>query len=182
MIRKILIAFVLLLLLSVVSYVKTVREEAKLDKKVADSQNESSKVMANYEQDIDSLSNLLNEKTIAYSDSLFEKEKVSQQRIDSLVTVIAGQEKTINSLDKDLSSTKQKLAKKQTTKSSSSGKLSKHEQVYRYYKNRYSALPKDLSEYEKKVAVNEIREETAKKYSISLQELQKIRNRYNLNY
>lgn len=50
-----------------------------------------------------------------------------------------------------------------------------HAQILDYYKRRLGQLPGDLSDYERKVAVNEIREETAKKFSISVADLDKIR-------
>ena len=43
-------------------------------------------------------------------------------------------------------------------------------------------ITKDLSEYEHRIAVNEIREETAAKFSITVTELNKIRNKYKLSY
>jgi len=56
------------------------------------------------------------------------------------------------------------------------------EQILSYYKKRYRALPKDLSPYEKRVALAEIRDETAQKFSIPLSELDEIRTDNELDY
>ncbi len=60
--------------------------------------------------------------------------------------------------------------------------LLRHKQILGYYKKRYRDLPKDLSPYEKKVALAEIRDETARKFSISLEEFDKIRTENKLDY
>ncbi|MEA1980558.1 MAG: hypothetical protein U9N54_06255, partial [candidate division Zixibacteria bacterium] len=58
----------------------------------------------------------------------------------------------------------------------------KHQQILTYYKDRFKKLPADLSNYERRISLNEIKEETAQKFEISLVELKNIRAKYKLKY
>ncbi|MBU1148662.1 hypothetical protein KKI23_01090, partial [Patescibacteria group bacterium] len=127
-------------------------------------------------QAADSLKLAISKKEIEFADSLLEKDKSLTSQIDSLTGIIDNQAETNANLQN-------KLKTATTTKKTTPPKTpSQSEKVINYYKTRYSQLPKDLSEYEKKIAVSEIRDETVKKFSITLSELNKIRDKYNLSY
>lgn len=182
MFRKILIAFVLLICLAGFSYVKTYREHTKLDAvyekakiEIADSTKGEAQKLAG---SIDSLDNLLASKEETYQETISSQSEEFKTQIDSLENIIDNQSAKISKLNQQ---TAQKTQTSTPPKKVST-QLSQHEKVYRYYKQRYANLPKDLSEYEKKIALSEIREETANKFSISLTELSKIRKEYKLNY
>jgi len=116
---------------------------------------------------------------VAFADSLVKKDISYQSRIDSLEGVVDKQQKQISSL---ASKTTAKPAATISKTTSAKTTLSKHEKILTYYKKRFTNLPKDLSDYEKRIAVKEIREETSLKFSISLQELKQIREKYKLTY
>ena len=182
MFRKILIAFVLLICLAGFSYVKTYREHAKqneLYEKAKQEIAEKTKTeTSTFVSSIDSLDNLLATKEESFKDSISNQSAEYQAQLDSLENIIDNQSAKITKLSQR---PVQKTQAATTTKKQPT-QLSQHEKVYRYYKQRYTDLPKDLSEYERTIALSEIREETASKFSISLTELSKIRKEYKLNY
>lgn len=182
MFRKIMIAFVLLLILVGFSYVKTTRDYAKQDavyeKGKSEILSENKSETENYNNSIDSLGNLLTLNEESFNDSLTDQKDSYDVQLDSLENIIDNQSAKISDLSKRPVQETQTVAEK-TTKPK---QLTQHEKIYRYYKKRYSDLPSDLSPYEKKISLSEIREETASKFSITLKKLTKIRNEYNLNY
>lgn len=180
MVRKIGIAFILILLLVAVSYLKMDRQQEKVDTAVAGKTGEYTQKLVESEQQLDSLSKQLQSEQLAYSDSLLQKDKAAREIVDSMAYLVEKKDSTIDNLDRQLKDVKKRLASSQ--KKSGSKQLSLHEKVYRYYKDKYSSLPKDLSEYEKRIAISEIREETARKFSITVKELNNIRDKYKLSY
>jgi hypothetical protein len=116
---------------------------------------------------------MMAERDLAIADSLVKKDQTYQATIDSLK----------NALDKEKTATKN-LASMPTTvkKTTPEPTISKHEKILTYYKKRYANLPNDLSQYELKIALNEIREETSQKFAISLKELKDIRQKNKLSY
>ena len=182
MFRKILIAFVLLVILAGFSYLKTSRDYAKQDNIYEKSKSEISadtrSEIDKYQKSIDSLSNLMVTNDTSYNNSLTAQKNKYESQLDSLENIIDKQSAKITQLTK-------RPAKKTKTVSKTrkkSKQLSQHEKIYRYYKKRYADLPNDLSTYERKIALSEIRDETVSKFSISQKELSKIRKEYNLNY
>ena len=182
MFRKILIAFVFLAILSGLSYLKTSydfsRKDALVEKAKTELTLENQDETDRYTNSIDSLGTMLASNESSYNESLDVQKKDYETQLDSLEDVIDLQSAKITTLDK-------KIASKTTTTAQKKRKpkqLSQHEKIYRYYKKRYTQLPQDLSSYEQKIALSEIREETASKFTISLSELSKIRKEYKLNY
>ncbi len=182
MFRKILIAFVLLVVLAGFSYVKTSRDYAKqdaiLEKAKSEISEENKSQFGDYKKSIDSLSTLIVSKDESFNKSLTSQKNSYESDLDSLESIISNQSAKITKLSKRPEKKKQTASKvKKKPK-----QLSEHEKIYRYYKKRYTDLPEDLSTYERKIALSEIREETASKFSISLNKLSKIRKEYKLNY
>ena len=176
MFKKIALIFLLIVVLAGISYVKTEREHKQIDQAYETAKAETEEMSASLSLAVDSLNVLLAEKENSY-EKYTEAQKASfDAQIDSLEGVVAEQAAAIAALKADA---KKKIAKKPSSKPT---QLSQHEKIYRYYKKRYSDLPADLSDYEKKIAISEIREETAKKFTISLSELNKIRTDYKLSY
>ena len=97
---------------------------------------------------------------------------------DSLTAVIAAQ-------DKELARLKALAAKASAASSSRSsvkiGKSSEHE-ILAHYRQAVEKLPADLSPYERKVALRELRVETAGRFAISVETLDQIRQKNNLDY
>jgi len=83
----------------------------------------------------------------------------------------------------------QKLALADTTPGTKSGSGSaagsggaSHEEIVSHYKLAMSRLPADLSDYEYRVAVKEVRTETAARFSITVERLNQIRKEHNVNF
>ena len=178
MLKKIIIGIFIIALLIALSYLKTIRENNEKKSAYKRGQGDTELTINNYKQDIDSLNQAIRKQELTFTDSIVQNDNNYQKEIDSLNKEIDDQSREINSLLKKVRTSQQNSQKK----TSSSKTLSKHEKIYQYYKKRYTSLPKDLSSYEKKIVINEIREETAQKFSISLSELEQIRKKYNLNY
>jgi G3E family GTPase len=175
--KKILLIVLLLVLVVAVSYIKTVREHQRSEAFYDDGKMAAARDVDAYQKETDSLKKATAEQQLAFADSLVQKDTRHRSEVDSLENVVDQLEQKVNTLSQDKSSTTATVTKKPTTKT-----LSKHEKILDYYKRRFANLPKDLSEYEKRIAINEIREETSQKFSISLSELKKIREKYKLTY
>ncbi|UCD63343.1 MAG: hypothetical protein JSW34_11425 [Candidatus Zixiibacteriota bacterium] len=174
--KKILLAVLLLALVVVVSYLKTWREHERSRQYFDQGKTESLQQLTRYQKESDSLQAALAETRLAAADSLTSKDKAYRSSMDSLQDIIDEQSAELSKLSSNQGG-------RAGVKTSSSGKpLSKHEQIISYYKKRYANLPRDLSDYERRIALNEIREETSQKFSISLEELKEIRNKFQLRY
>ena len=179
--KKILLAVILLALVIGVSYVKSVRTSDNRDSAYRDGKTEAARELADYQLQVDSLRAILGEKEVGFADSLVRTRAEYKAEIDSLTDLVAKRNKRIWDLKSQLSKATASTSKS-TSRKVTSGASKKHEQILSYYKNRYKSLPTDLTDYEKKVAINEIREETARKYSITLAELKSLREKHKLNY
>jgi hypothetical protein len=129
----------------------------------------------------DSLAAVWEAERKAYRDSLSLVRAQSDSVVDSLSIRLAQQDQQIQKFAAELK--KRPKAKAVTTAAAGTqAPNSRHQEILTYYKKRYETLPKDLSEYEMRVALTEIREETATKYSISLSELETIRRKSGLTF
>lgn len=175
--KKILLAVLLLALVVAVSYVKTWREHQRGQEFYDRGRSESIEALDEYQKETDSLKTALTETRLATADSLTKKEIAHRVEVDSLQNLVDEQSQAIEKLSAQASS-----PTTASQEASARKPLSKHEQIITYYKKRYAALPKDLSNYEKRIALSEIREETSQRFSISLKELSEIRKKYKLAY
>jgi hypothetical protein len=174
--KKVLLVLLLLVLIVAVSYIKTIREHQRSEAYFDEGKMEAARDADKNLKEADSLRLAMAKQQLALSDSLFNKDVAYRSIIDSLENVVDQQQETISSKSAEVTPTIQRA------KQSSETTVSKHEQIVKYYKRRFASLPKDLSDYEKRIAINEIREETSQKFAISLQELKKIREKYKLAY
>ena len=177
--KKIILAAVVLILIIGLSYIKTLRDYDRSRAFYNGGKADAAQELDDYKIEADSLKLAVGELQVVFADSLVKKDISYQSHIDSLEGVVDKQHEQISSL-----AAKATIRPATTSIKTASTKptISKHEQILTYYKKRYTNLPKDLSDYEKRIAINEIREETSLKYSISLQELKKIREKYKLTY
>ena len=173
---KLLLSFVLLILIVAVSYFQAVRRQAKVDNSFILGKKTNQKEILELQSATDSLTTKIGQQEVIHAESLFQIEKQVQRKTDSLAEIISSQQQSLLELKKK--GTPVKLAVMQ--KSVDSEK--KHKELLAYYKKRYESLPIDLSEYEHKVAVFEIRQETSQKYAISLTEFNRIREAYKINF
>ena len=182
MFKKIIIITFLLALMVGLSYVKTLRNSAKrteaFDKGKAVAKNE----LIQYKDKVDSLKIELGFKEVALADSIVKNKQYYQFYIENLETKNCILEDSIYGLSKKLAVNSKPSVSKNSNRKVTKKTNNKHQQVLAYYKDRYKKLPSDLSDYEKRIALNEIKEETAQKFKISLAELRNIRDKYKLKY
>jgi len=170
--KKFIIGIVLLGALVTVVYVQLLRQD---EHQLQAEQLGFQSGLAEAQGEEDSLANLLTQRTV---------------RIDSLTSLTTDQTEYSDSLLSVIDSQGQEIAtlKSSTKKSSSEAAVPKakdgpgDKEILEYYKSRVSKLPGDLSSYEKRVALSEIRQETAEKYRITESQLNSIRKKHKLNY
>jgi len=184
MVKKLLLAFILLVLLVGLSYVKIVRKDEQINNAYTEGKHESEQHLSRIQLDNDSLKTLISQKESEYKDSLSGKEQIYASKTDSLALHIDSLGDTVADLKSKLKSKETQLAKANSPKKSTSTtkKVSKHEQILIAYKKNYRALPTDLSDYERKVAIGEVRSETAHQFKITVAELNRLRTDNNIDF
>jgi hypothetical protein len=131
---------------------------------------------------LDSLSQAIDQYEVALTDSQRVWEQRNLALSDSLGDEISERDDKIASLTDKQQDLQKELAAAEKKAVNTAPKKYTHQEILAYYKKKYKALPPDLSPYEKRIALAEIREESARKFSISLSELDKIRASNNLAY
>lgn len=178
--RKILLAVTLLVLLLAISYIKSVRGDSSRQASLLEGQEKSSRLLQSKENQIDSLRVVAGNLELAMADSLTKQRQSHQRDVDSLARTIEASNTQIEKLKQ--AQKKPATKKKSTATKPKNPTLEKHKSILKYYRKRYIDLPVDLSDYERKVALNEIREDTAKRFKITLSELRSIRTKNKLGY
>lgn len=173
---KLTLSVVLLIMIVAVSYIQAVRRQSKTDNSFQLGVKSSQKEVLEHKSAADSIKTIMGELEIKHGESHLVRDKSYQRDIDSLSNIITLQEKSLIELKKKNKSAKAVVSQSQTN----SGKL--HRELLAYYKKRYESLPSDLTEYERKVAISEIRQERAGKYSLTTSEFNRIRELYKLTY
>lgn len=169
-----------------VSFLKVSRDHERTETAYAAGRQDAGGELAAVEQEAESLRIAMGERELAFGETLMYRDAAYQAAVDSLADEIDTLQTELERAEVQL-----KSARKTASKPSAKGggarketgqKVSQHERILAYYNQRYKNLPGDLSTYEQKVAVAEIREETARKFSISLIELNRIRAQHKLDY
>ncbi|MDD3732594.1 MAG: hypothetical protein PHU88_09495 [candidate division Zixibacteria bacterium] len=166
--KKIFLAILLLIIVIAVSYYQVHRQEAREQNRYEKGYEEGTRGVERLSGEVDSLRQVVDRQELEFSGKFEQTEQAYADTIDSLKEVVSLQE--------------QKIMKLQSPDKKENSLTDKHALILSYYKKRYSELPGDLSNYEKRVALTEIREETAQKFAITVTELDKIRENNNLNY
>lgn len=169
-------------LLLAVSYFKLIREDSKTDSAFQKGLEQGAENRAGYQHQVDSLSDLIEQYELAIQDSQRAWADRSSEGSDSLKAELARRDDVIDSLKEQKNTAEKALAAAQRSAKKASGKKYSHREILTYYKDRYEALPADLSPYEKRIALAEIRQESAKKFHISIEDLNKIRESNNIGY
>lgn len=181
--KKLFLALFLLVLLVGISYVKKTRQDEKVADAHRSARQELSLELSEKEGQIDSLAFLAGQQQVQWADSLIKKDADHWRQVDSLENVIEKKSDSLGSMEAKVHKLQDANKKSSAdSKSSAATSKSRHESILALYKEKHKALPTDLSAYERRVALAEIREETARKFSISLAELDRIRARYKLKY
>jgi len=129
---------------------------------------------------VDSLTGLVVEKDVAMAESVAVRDELYAGNIDSLNETIKDKDQQIADLNSQL---RQKTEVAQVVaKNTSQEPDKKHLEILSFYKKAVEGLPGDLSAYERRVALSEIRNEIAQKFSITVSRLNSIRKEHNLEY
>ncbi|MBU8932389.1 MAG: hypothetical protein KOO62_00130 [candidate division Zixibacteria bacterium] len=181
--KRILIAAVLLVVLISIAYLKTNRQYDQSQDAYDEGRIVGMKGLDQKRQEADSLRYKAIQQEIAFADSMLALSRDHRQETDSLIDRISFLKSEMASLQSKLQDARNSTRDSQSmAKKSEPKKPSRHTQILTAYKKRYRALPSDLSTYEKRVALGEIRQETADEFKITLAELSKIRTAGKLNY
>lgn len=140
--------------------------------KAADDQRPATLAADSLRDSLERLSSLRHERDSSYFQMVL--------LVDSLDSLAAARGAKIDTLNRRMQQAT--LAQKGSGRPVASKPLQGHAEVLAYYKKRYEALPRDLTPYEQQVSIREIRLETAKKFAISLTELENIRQAGKLTF
>ena len=176
--KKFFIAIVLLVLIAAVSYLKAVRDRDKADDSFESGRKSSEMKALALAGDIDSLQQYIGQQNVTLAESLTIQQKAYLKELDSMAYIVDSKDFKINELNQKLKQT----SKEKSKALSSKPKSNKHQELLAYYKKQFESLPGDLTNYERRVALTEIRQETARKYSMSITDLNKIREKNNIDY
>jgi len=178
--KKVLLAVFLLLVLITISYIKTKRQHDRVDQNSAQESSAGETIIDSSMSD--SLIQALEQQSVAYRDSLTRLEAAGALTKDSLAGLIASREDSISRLARQLDSARAAGSAAVKPPDAAPKRTFSHKDILTYYQEKYRELPKDLSPYERKVALEELRESTARHFSISVVELDKIRKANKLDY
>ena len=191
MFRKLIFAVVLFAIVLGVSYLKTTRGEQRVSA-VREANREMAQENVGLKKAVNSLQTEISDTAGRLADSITTLGQAYQTERDSLDSLVTSQEARIGELDEQLNSEKAAVEKLESanskkTQASRSGRKEDNDEAFNksvidYYQKRYVELPKDLTEYEYRVALKEIRQETADKFSISLSRLDNLREQFKLEY
>lgn len=177
--KKIALAVVLLVIIVAASYFRSVRDQSSRQKLYQDGLDKGSQQTQLYQSRADSLHDLMVIHDSLNADSIFRLTQAHQSETDSLTQVITARDQALlQAAQKKKTSTLKAPAKPRQPDTLQTSL--KHSEILTYYKRRLAELPKDLSDYEKKIALDEVKEETSRKFSIDVKELEKIRLANNL--
>lgn len=176
--KKFFLAIVLLVLIAAVSYLKATRDRGKIEVSFEDGRKSSEMKALALAGDVDSLQQYIGLQNVTLAESLTIQQKTYFRELDSMANIVDGKDLKITELNKKL----QQASKTKRTALNSRPKSDKHQELLAYYKKRFESLPGDLTNYERKVALTEIRQETARRYSMSITDLNKIRVKNNIDY
>lgn len=149
-----LLSIFLLIMVVAVSYIKAVRQEEKVDRSFQLAQRTG-------QQEVH-----LSDKN--QSDSIYKKE---------IRIIDAPTNKTPNLDDDNITSLKSKPLTQYSVK-----KEVYNREILDFYNKQYRSLLNELTADELKTAVLKLRQETAQKYSISVSELNRLREKYKINF
>lgn len=173
--KKIFLAFLLIVALVAISYYSANRTDIRTKQKYQDGYAKGTSEAAVQKTRADSIESAMNQARVQYEDSLKILALSHSAVVDSLT-------RTITAKDQEL--VKQAERRKLASRKNDSGGKSKpaatksgvsHAQILDYYRGKLKELPADLSPYERSIALAEIRDQTTKKFSITAQDFQKIR-------
>ena len=186
--KKLLLGLFLLAALVVVSYLKMERDSEREAQAFIDGHDVGIHKTELVKVNTDSLEKLIDQKATEVAelrsmlaDTLAERVQRYTQTVDSLSVIIKAGQQEIAALEKKVAAGKQ-AAKVLSSKPKVTASKPSHEQIIQHYKLAVAKLPADLSAYEYRVAVAEVRYETAARFNVTVARLDDIRDANNLDY
>ena len=186
--KKLLLGLFLLAALIVVSYLKMERDSEREAQAFIDGHDVGARKVELVKVNTDSLEELIDQKATevvelraALADTLAERDQQYAQTVDSLSAIIMTGQQEIASLEKKVSAAK-RAAKTSSSKPKVVASKPSDQNIIQHYKLAVAKLPADLSAYEYRVAVAEVRSETATTFKITVARLDDIRDANNLDY
>lgn len=188
--KKIVLALLLLSLVVAVSYIKGVRgnsaDDGQSGRHGSELATSPDNELTSYESNLDSLKGLVEIQSDSFSVMLTEQRIHYGRRIDSLFDLLDSVECQLDEMKLadavSDSAESADLVARQKEAVAESARVALEGEIVDYYKGLYSELPGDLSSYERRVSLYEIRLQTAKEYGITLSQLKEIRNTNDLTY
>jgi len=174
--RKILLGIILLALVVGISYLKSVRALDRDQDSYEKGRTEVQAEAVEQANAADSLREVLGQKEVEHANIMIQQEIEHSVEVDSLKCVIDVQQMNLAAQPKSAPPNTDTAINKKPAPPTF------EEKVLNYYKAQYETLPSDLSSYEKKIAIGELREKTAAKFKITLEQMNKIRRDSKLNY
>ena len=177
MFKKITLLLVLLAVLVAVSYYKTTTQDARVETAYNDGKADAVEQIGDLKNTNDSLSSKLRVRDDELAETRTALDTIRIAQTDSLTNLIETKDKELAEFAnvKDSQESKAIATKSDTTSN-------RHREILAHYKKLYKGLPRDLSAYERRITLSEIRQESASKFQISVADLNKIRNANNLGY
>lgn len=194
MFKKIVLSVVLLGLVLTISYIKVVKGNSPetantISENAVDSVAANDQPIESYQETLDSLRQII----ASQADERQANDLAHGHQVDSLFDVLDSVECVLHDRDAKLAeadSVTSNLTKTdaKTIKTDKKpepevdSRKALREKIVDHYKRQYAGLPKDLTDYERKVALYEIRLETAREFDITLTRLKEIRQDSGLSY
>jgi len=178
MFKKIVIALVLVVVIAAISYVKTQRAVGHSDSEAKADSIRRVEQLWSYQIMVDSLKELVKLQETEHAKAMYSKEMRYKLEIDSLLVLLDSTEES--SLADTSASSEEKPV--EVVPELTPEQMRFRADVLDHYLGLYEELPKDLSAYERRVALAEIRLKTAEECEISLNQLHEIRQQGGLSY
>lgn len=193
--KKIMLAVVLLAVLAGISYLQLMRQDQKRTQTFSKGYSRGALEMEHQRSRSDSLADLLARQEGVLADSLKMRDKLFSAGMDSLSAIIDDQGKLLT--DRQATDPpKEDETNKKTPNASQDRDENKgtvtarklehdsdgHHKVLAWYKGAIDKLPTDLTKYEERVAVQEVRSETAIKFNITMVRLDELRHDHKIRY
>jgi len=179
--KKVILALVILAVIVYAGYYRAVKHKEKNNNTYERGMMESKLKIESLNNSFKLLLDSIKQQEIEVAESLWQRDLSYRKGLDSLEAVLNEKDEEITFLKTELQEARPHQKISSMSANPEQHKVLTHEQILSYYRKRCRGLPEDLSQYEKRVALSEIRYETARKFSISLQEFDKIRDNNKLD-
>jgi demethoxyubiquinone hydroxylase (CLK1/Coq7/Cat5 family) len=178
--KKTILAIILLALVIGLAFVREYRESLQDDEVYAEGLASGRLGVDSLIEKTDSLESALETSQRTVTDTVASLSARHRSQVDSMQAEIARRDSIAKAEEPASNQMKAQPPKTKLTNLGISKQL--ETDIVAHYKQQYRQLPADLTQYERRVALAEIREETAREFKISEGLLSKIREKYSLSY